>query len=233
MHTIQKHLENDRYYGELHTYRKDFGDWVLTGVVVTVLVLAASAIAIGVWDGAGRKDYNHPGPVPAKVVQISKDQYLIADGGPQVSEVCGGAIDSTAKIGKINSTFVDCYEDDKITWNDHRARSLNYIGAADHFIHSIYVDVLLFLAAFGAWGGLAGHVLRWYRIAGRNMRANEVEAIDYEKARLLAAAEQDTRFNRLKRELEDAWTRLDDPISDEAYERKLGDLIAKRDKGEL
>jgi hypothetical protein len=231
MHTIEPYLQGHQVYG----YQTDGGNRLIWGIVATLVIIAASTIAIAVWDGQGRQPWNHTGPVPANVDRIDTDEYLI-DRGTPLNAICADDEDSdgiyrAVTLRRTGTTLVTCSRNQ--TWNNHEAVSLDYTGAAEHYITSHLVQAILFLAALIAWAPLAVTLNTYYRIAGRNRKAKEAKAIDYEKARLLAAAEQDTRFNRLKRELEDAWTRLDDPISDEAYERKLGDLIQRRDKGEL
>jgi hypothetical protein len=148
---------------------------------------------------------------------------------PDSRFVCGGATDSTARIPTTGETFVDCYEDSKVTWNDHRDRSVNFAHAAVHIATATWGQLLIGLYLLIAFAPISVFVGYWANQARKLEQANKPKRIDMEKARLVAAAEIGGRYDRLISELKVEWTKPNTQMSDQDFENKLGDLERKRD----
>lgn len=109
------------------TTEKFFAITFLTILAVVIAFLSAS----GIQDATGRKDWHHFGSIPMGVEQINAKTYLVNKGYAAPSDICSNAallkaIDQTIPLSD-HKVFVRCGRDQ--TWNDHRARSLNFAGA--------------------------------------------------------------------------------------------------------
>jgi hypothetical protein len=211
----------------------------ITATVLTFFATVACLLAITVWDSSGRKPHDHPEALPAKVEQLDPRTYLIADHSVQPTDICrghGGGSDGqrlevVKELPKISSQFVVCGHSQ--SWNDKRVKSLSFWGAAEHFIRwpltipAIVISLILF------WQYPIRYRFAWNRAKAREAETQRQKNLQADEARLLHAAQQQIRFDRLKSELVAEWSKADSSVSDEDFERKLGELDARRERGEL
>lgn len=192
----------------------------------------AVLITMMVIDGEGRKDYHHTTPIPAKVAQVSSYQYVLQPGAKvtaddicQFTDADGSRIQSNKRVGAI--TYVECGHSQY--WNDHRAASPDLVGAAGIFVADwrYMAPVIFFLLLCTQLP--VRYWIAWERAQRREEKAARPKQIDMEKARLVAAAEIGGRYDRLISELKVEWTKPNTPMTDDAFETKLGDLEQKRD----
>jgi uncharacterized membrane protein len=111
----------------------------LATAMVSWIIIAAIGflIATACVDGVGRKSWNHTTPVPPGVVELSADSYLVKAHANVAfaSGICRGVETGEARTGTIQDTretngglFIHCTRAQ--TWNDHRAKSLNFVNSA-------------------------------------------------------------------------------------------------------
>lgn len=115
--------------------RPSFYDYSFGAGIAGVLVVLAITFPLTttIVDGTGRKENNHPGPVPPGVAQITEKAYLLDKGVPPET-VCHRhkrrAVSRTVPLPALRGDLVytECGEGQ--TWEDHRDKSLNWIHSA-------------------------------------------------------------------------------------------------------
>lgn len=106
------------------TLSKNTEDWGIVGILVTVVVIFAFAMASVTVDTAGRKDWNHAGPVPRGIEQLDNRAYLVEKGARPAQACHKVARTSRTSSGKL---YVVCSSGQ--TWDDQRPVSKNLGGS--------------------------------------------------------------------------------------------------------
>ena len=203
----------------------------------TFWLLVANLIGVAVWDGQGRKDYHHTTPIPAGVEALSDDTFIVKNGAMTATELCQGADSSSGdrivavRELKLGGEYIECGHNQY--WNDKRAKSLNFGGA----VQAMFTHPLVLIGNAGALWLFFQFPLR-YKLAWRkqqalNKKQTKKQELEAREAERMIEAQQMVRFEKLKSELVAEWSKPDSLISDEAFERKLGQLEQRRDRGEL
>lgn len=186
-------------------------DTLVRLAIWAVVIAGAFALASGIVDGSGRKDYQHFGPVPAGVTKVTEDTYLVPvrrSPGSICKETSGevdNAVEATVALPSLGRNFVRCSRAQ--TWNDHRAGSSNYRHAMMSVLRSpLFLGpfALTFLLAVPAWWTLPG---TWRKRKARGIERRHKRATFEEKRIALAAA----------------YAKGD--ISEETFELKLEELL--------
>jgi len=220
-------------------------------VFLTIVLGAALLIVTAVVDGQGRKGYHHTTPLPPKVIQLDDSRYVVLDKAVDASAICTGPTSSdtdrieqtreldTVKIGTNGetaaATYVVCGHEQY--WNDHRAPSVNLLHAGQKVLLSPFTIIGGGIFLLVLWSFPIRYLIAWDLWEKQRTReaqaAQEKKEADENRLRELAAAEQQIKFDRLRSELVNEWSRADSPMSDQDFESKLADLDSKRDRGEL
>jgi hypothetical protein len=227
---------NSRYY---HSYT--LNDRLGWASFLSVVLALALLLIVDVVDMNGRKPYHHTIPLPAKVDRVNSTMYVVQDGAITADQLCQGSrngadrIQISRTLPRLGGQLIQCGHEQY--WNDHRAPSPNFGQAAVKVFTNLPADAAIIFLLVLFWQYPLRYQFAWNRASKREQRAREAEerekAISEQRARELAAAQQQIRFDRLKSELVSEWSKPDSVIDDDAFEQKLADLEAKRERGEL
>lgn len=196
-------------------YTSDLNNrWAAAGALTFVLILA-NVTGFAIADGAGRKDYHHPAPLPAGVEQIDRETYLVP---PNVTvAICRGSSNGADPIAKyrdldrVDLKYVQCSHEQY--WDDHRPESPSFTEAAV----AVSTNPLV-IAANALLLALFFQVPVRYRLA-------------WARSRRRARVAQAGRYKQLHGELAGSWAA--GHVSDEDFERKLEELEQNRAAGRL
>lgn len=214
----------------------DLSDEIVISSLATFFVLLATCLSIAIWDGEGRKDYQHVNPMPTGVTALDSQRFIIPDKTHIIAEqICGKGSPEypavTSQHKALDSTYVECEHSQM--WDDHRAKSLSYFGAAGHFFTNAISLGIFGAAMFLAWLNTIVYVLKYNVGRIKDRRRKKRDAIDMEKARMIKAVDQQDTFTRLKGELINEWSKPDSVISDAQFEKKLAVLTSTYERGDL
>ncbi len=102
-------------------YASAFGTWA------SIVIVGVGIAAIPV-DNAGRQDYNHARPLPARVLELAPDAYLVRDRTIAADQICTRGTSQTRLLPEADyASYVTCVHPQ--TWNDARPGSPNYGNA--------------------------------------------------------------------------------------------------------
>jgi hypothetical protein len=166
-------------YSDNYSYRSDKAGstWIL--FIVSMIILLATLLWTGIYDGAGKQESDHRQALPSAFEAISAHSYLVP-AGTNPNAVCGPEAGSTAidnlKVVKdqwmIKCTFAQ-------SWNSKAPTSLGFTEAAGRIMTSpAYIGLWSFVifAYLGFW------FARW-RIAVRKVKPTEEKNADLEDER--------------------------------------------------
>lgn len=234
----------DRWSAGERRRKADLQQRIGWAVFLSIVLTAALLITTAIVDGQGRKGYHHTTPLPPKVIQIDQSRYVVLDHAIDATKICTGPVSSDAnrietardlKVRGTDATYVECGHGQY--WDDHRAPSVNLIHAGQKVLFNPFTILGGALFLLILWSFPLRYYIAWERWESALTRQQQAErakkAADESRLRELAAAEQQIKFDRLRSELVNEWSRADSPMSDQDFESKLADLDGKRDRGEL
>jgi uncharacterized membrane protein len=180
-----------------------------------ILVIAIIGLLFAAWpvDSAGRQPHDHLGPVPAKVQQLSSDQYIIP-AGMSPGTICfgtdqeGNSTSKVTNVNKFNIQIVECSLDQK--WNTGGEKASVDYGHALGIVAMSPVYLLLLGAALFVW------FQTWVWMAISDFRA-----VGRAKKKVKLSIEQRREM------LTTAWAKGD--VDDEAFNKKLDQLVAEEE----
>ena len=184
---------------------------LIAWVITTALVLF---LGTAIWDGAGREESEHRGPLPAGVERYSPSIYFVPfNVGVRGDDICGrvsgdSGVASTNPISRIKGAVVVCAEAQ--TWNSKKSDSLGFDTAFVKLVSNFYwitfeIALTLFLL-FIVWFPFNKEHFRPWREARRQRKRNKINAERKRKEMgILYAKDQITDA-----EYRDALQRIDD-----------------------
>lgn len=197
------------------------GGWMV-GPLIAVLVVSFAAVfidTIAIDDKNLDADSDHPGPLPAHVVQLSDHAYLIQEGaGVAPNDICQGGttdgegVDGTSRVPGLNAFFAECYVDQ--TWNNSKKNSgdFNFAEAGQKAISKPgwYLPSAIFILLSLIFPFIVG--------------VNELVGRRSDKRK--AKAQKKITYNKQLaqyRALQESWSK--DEIDDLQFDKKLQKLV--------
>jgi hypothetical protein len=158
-----------------------------------LVVVLATLLAGGIWDGAGRQEHEHPGPIPAQVQRMSPSIYFLPfDIALKPDDICGTisgetGVSSTTPEPRLSGSIVVCGEAQQ--WNVHKGASVDMSHALLRLIvHPAYIGsfilVTLFFFAFPGIPFYVRHVKPWREARRTREQTKQAAQINAERKRV-------------------------------------------------